>query len=1243
MRGVYLPKNTENRFNKLAVHYFLGDKPFPRHSDLEGNTSYDAKIFYEVGGWDDQIFFGCGGTDLSLRLLSVEPDMRKQIYYPDAILYHDYAQNEKHLHDKRKRQLESWKRLSRKHPNLNSFEKMWGNFFKREDLILLRVPNDKQANRHSIKLQNTKLPQHIMFIMYGWDDDGGGTIRPKLLAKELAKRGHTMSVIYAASVTKQFKPPYFVEERYDSGVHLFGVFNRPKLFCDIENPEREIFDPQMCEIVKKIVSDQNPDIIHYHNLVGFSISVTEEVKKLNKPAIYTSRNYWPICPRLYLYRDDLSLCTGPSEDGNKCSSCIGQMGETDGYAERLFMARRMLENNVIRHLAISNRARDIFVKNGYSEKHIYVLHQYPETLDWIWQKTGNLKQIKKSFSKTLNVGFIGYVLPQKGVHVMAKALQIFKKEKIAGHIYGNGPTSYIKTLKDLDQNNLISFHGGYRPDELPEILEKLDIVVVPSVWEETQGVVVLEALAAKLPVIGSRIGGIPDFIKDEFNGFLVEPNDVNQLINVLNRIVSEPKLLPKLQVNIQPPKSSQAYIEDLLRHYNEAIVQHQSNNKIEVYTDEKSKNREEAMALTDKSLAPMKKRAQQKYSLYHTDGREVSLKLWMAPYADAFCGCENVLDIGCGPGMFLELLMERGISGLGFDCDPEMVAICQNKGLKAKVVDGANLSGYFQEFGGIHLGHVIEHMDGESMVKILEACVTALRSGGLLLIRTPNWQNETVRNGGFWLDYTHVRPYPLPLLEKIYKDLGLEVIKKGFEMAGWNDLYILGKKAGEKTQTYSPEIKKFKSRLEKPFIYRVKWEGSQFVPHSLALVNRELCIELSKRKDIEITLIPFETNEFGPEEDPERYGLIEERMHKPLSGEVDLHVRHRWPPNLSPPPEGHWIMIQPWEYGALPKDWVEPMRSQVDELWVPSNYVREVYINSGIPASKIFVIPNGVDYQNFHSQAKPKTLNTEKTFKFLFVGGTIPRKGIDVLLDAYTSAFNRADDVCLVIKDMGVGTFYRGQSATERILAIQKNVDAPEILYLKEYLPEKHMAGLYTACDCLVHPYRGEGFGLPVAEAMACGLPVLVTRGGACDDFCDDNNSLLIESQRRPIVFNDSELCDTGWVLEPDQHDLIRRLRFIYDNKDEGRKIGAAAARQIRELVSWEKSADLVVQRIKELKNKPIIRLQLNGCQKSNDNRYLELPLYTSIQERISNGDIEGAIAKLEDLIGNMPELSCRL
>src|SRR6185369_11722543 len=109
----------------------------------------------------------------------------------------------------------------------------------------------------------------------------------------------------------------------------------------------------------------------------------------------------------------------------------------------------------------------------------------------------------------------------------------------------------------------------------------------------------------------------------------------------------------------------------------------------------------------------------------------------------------------------------------------------------------------------------------------------------------------------------------------------------------------------------------------------------------------------------------------------------------------------------------------------------------------------------------------------------PLSLPTKKKFKFLFVGGTIMRKGPDILLEAFQQAFTAADDVCLVIKDFGGDSFYRGQTAQEAIRRIQKKPGAPEIVYLTQELSAEEMPSLYAACDCLVLPYRGEGFGMP--------------------------------------------------------------------------------------------------------------------------------------------------------------------
>ena len=115
VRGVYEPK-TDNPLNALAAHYDLGHSVFPQYVVAEGNASYHSEIFYKVGGWDDEIRFGGAGADLALRLLEIEPDMRRQMYFPKARIRHDYAVDEAHLERKRRLQKQSFLRLQGKHP-----------------------------------------------------------------------------------------------------------------------------------------------------------------------------------------------------------------------------------------------------------------------------------------------------------------------------------------------------------------------------------------------------------------------------------------------------------------------------------------------------------------------------------------------------------------------------------------------------------------------------------------------------------------------------------------------------------------------------------------------------------------------------------------------------------------------------------------------------------------------------------------------------------------------------------------------------------------------------------------------------------------------------------------------------------------------------------------------------------------------------------------------------------------------
>jgi glycosyltransferase involved in cell wall biosynthesis len=378
------------------------------------------------------------------------------------------------------------------------------------------------------------------------------------------------------------------------------------------------------------------------------------------------------------------------------------------------------------------------------------------------------------------------------------------------------------------------------------------------------------------------------------------------------------------------------------------------------------------------------------------------------------------------------------------------------------------------------------------------------------------------------------------------------------------------------------------SGWRQPSVPRVRWEGSFLDYGSLSHVNRNLveALQANRSEEFEWSLDQSAIQGAINSSTPDSLCHWEERISKNNEVfEADVTVRHGWPPSwMRPVTGGKFVTIQPCEFGALPKSWVEGLK-YVDEAWVPTTYVKEVYEASGVPADKVVVIPNGIDETAFHPEAPQFSLKTSKRFKFLFVGGTIPRKGPDILLKAFSQSFTANDDVCLVIKDFGGKSFYDGQTLGETIQEFKKNPELPEIEYLDSELTSDEIIGLYTACDCLVHPYRGEGFGLPVLEAMACGLPVICTGGGATDDFAKDEFAYRVRSKRVHIGDEISEvsLACSGWLLEPCLEDLISKLRWVFGHQAEAGAVGAKASEYAHENWSWKVAAAKAEIRIKKL------------------------------------------------------------
>jgi 2-polyprenyl-3-methyl-5-hydroxy-6-metoxy-1,4-benzoquinol methylase len=173
-------------------------------------------------------------------------------------------------------------------------------------------------------------------------------------------------------------------------------------------------------------------------------------------------------------------------------------------------------------------------------------------------------------------------------------------------------------------------------------------------------------------------------------------------------------------------------------------------------------------------------------SLYEFGASEEVVRAVQRPIADFFARSAPVLDIGCGRGMFLQLLAERGVTGVGVDHADEALAFCREKGFQVHKVDIQSfLRSNVQQFGGIFCSHVIEHLDPRAATELLQLCFAALRPGGYLVLITPNPEDVAVMGEIFWLDLTHVRPYPAALLRSMLHAEGFEVTRVRKYLGDW--------------------------------------------------------------------------------------------------------------------------------------------------------------------------------------------------------------------------------------------------------------------------------------------------------------------------------------------------------------------------------------------------------------------------------------------------------------------------
>ncbi len=272
-------------------------------------------------------------------------------------------------------------------------------------------------------------------------------------------------------------------------------------------------------------------------------------------------------------------------------------------------------------------------------------------------------------------------------------------------------------------------------------------------------------------------------------------------------------------------------------------------------------------------------------------------------------------------------------------------------------------------------------------------------------------------------------------------------------------------------------------------------EGPFDSSYSLALVNRALARGLA-RAGQEVTLVSAEgPGPFAPDADfmranPDLAAMVKQAGR---GGAPRLVTRNMFPPRVDDLPKGETLgglHCWAWEETGLPPQFVADFNAHLDFMTVTSPHVQRVLIDNGVTVPA-YVVGNGVDHIDArgadltHLPDLPEHV-TQAARVFVHVSSCFPRKGADVLLQAWAQAFAGRDDVALVIK-----TFDNPHNDINEQIA--QRADLAQVHVISDDISPQAMAALLARADVAVLPSRAEGFGLPVAEALMAGCRVLTT------------------------------------------------------------------------------------------------------------------------------------------------------
>jgi len=319
------------------------------------------------------------------------------------------------------------------------------------------------------------------------------------------------------------------------------------------------------------VEEVNPNLVHIHHVINLSMGIIERTATRRIPMLLHIRDFYYLCPRIFLLDSSNKLCEGPLDE-LKCAKCLQaslmlyipeHLRST--YTPQTFVQAVVDRIEYVKKLLL---LPDIIVcPSGFMKEKLVRFGVPASKIEVHPDGVRELPRVRdKKLGSRVTFGFLGGLYLHKGAHVLLEAFSKLDQSKAELLLYGGGDQGLIQH-GDLN----IRFMGEYSHQDLPNILSKLDVLVHPSICHESYSLVIHEALAAGVPVVVSDIPAQRDYVKDGANGLRFKVGDPEDLKCKMEMIVRSPETLLKLRKQETKVKSIEEQTDEIEIIYLELI------------------------------------------------------------------------------------------------------------------------------------------------------------------------------------------------------------------------------------------------------------------------------------------------------------------------------------------------------------------------------------------------------------------------------------------------------------------------------------------------------------------------------------------------------------------------------------------------------------------------------------------------------------------------------------------------